>query len=220
MKAISLKQPWATLVGLREKGIETRKHRWQAAVGAYLAIHASKTFGPFERRIAGTEPFASALGRYGISVRSFTHTDIPTGTVVAVAHCVAVRATDDPTLMAVLDTGSRDEVAFGDYSAGRWAYVLSKVWTCGDQFIHVRGQLGIWELPADVEQKVLVSLQHHDDLPAALTSPELRQTAQDIADAHERTHERVRHLLQPGGAAAPDRRSPIDRLIDQAVKRG
>lgn len=44
MKAISLWQPWATLVALRWKKIETRTHsRFKSLEGERIAIHAAKT---------------------------------------------------------------------------------------------------------------------------------------------------------------------------------
>jgi len=45
MKAITLWQPWATLVALKLKTIETRNHdRFKGLVGQRIAIHAARKF--------------------------------------------------------------------------------------------------------------------------------------------------------------------------------
>jgi activating signal cointegrator 1 len=42
MKALSLMQPWATLLICGEKTVETRS--WRTSHRGLLAVHASKTF--------------------------------------------------------------------------------------------------------------------------------------------------------------------------------
>lgn len=60
MKAITIKQPWATLILLKEKQFETRS--WQTKYGGSIAIHAGKSIDK-EACIA----FANALKKYGIT---------------------------------------------------------------------------------------------------------------------------------------------------------
>ncbi len=58
MKAISLLQPWATLVAIGAKRIETRS--WATNYRGPLAIHASKS-PKMVNKLTWDEPFYSAL---------------------------------------------------------------------------------------------------------------------------------------------------------------
>jgi hypothetical protein len=61
VKALPLWQPWASLVEVGAKRIETRHWPAPAALlGQRIAIHATKT--PAHLAIGGTEPFRSAAG--------------------------------------------------------------------------------------------------------------------------------------------------------------
>lgn len=61
MKAISLWQPWATLISTGDKTWETRS--WATTYRGPLAIHAAKKFGPLERLLAFS-------GWYGVYLRN------------------------------------------------------------------------------------------------------------------------------------------------------
>lgn len=76
IKALTLYQPWATLVAIGAKRIETRS--WWTAYRGLLAIHASKTFGATNRALCHQEPFRSALLAGGVERLS----DLPLGAVV------------------------------------------------------------------------------------------------------------------------------------------
>lgn len=221
MKALSLRQPWATLVMLKEKRIETRGKVFKGAAGSYVAIHASKAFGPAERNVTDSEPFKSVLARYGVSLMSATHHDLPRGTIVGVAEVGGVFPTDSERILTELRRLGSHERAFGNYRPERFGYLLTRFWRCGDIYIHVRGQLGLFELPAGVVHRILLALQHHDDLPDELTSDELIDEA--IAEAHRRQAkaEQVDAILARSNSIGPrrDTRSPIDRMIDKAVGR-
>lgn len=219
MKAISLKQPWATLMALGVKRFETRGKHLNIRVGDLVAIHASKTWGPDQRAFCEAEPCRTVLAQHGITLNSATHYDLPRGTVVAVAECRSVLPTTEAKFaLQQIGTMGGLEIAFGDYSEGRTAFCLMPMWTVGDPFIHARGQLGVWQLPAGVEHRVLVALQHHAALPDQLTSPALLDEAIRTAEAREAKAEQVEWMLArlKGGA---DTRTPIERMIDKAVGR-
>ena len=65
MKAISLWQPWATLVALKLKTIETRNHsRFRALAGKRIAIHAAQKWnqdGLLVSRLLDGRPLGHAL---------------------------------------------------------------------------------------------------------------------------------------------------------------
>src|SRR5690349_22770127 len=81
MKAISLWQPWASLVSIGAKKIETRS--WATAYRGPLAIHAAKKWTGELYRPCLEEPFQSAL------IRHFeTPEHLPLGCIVAQCRLV------------------------------------------------------------------------------------------------------------------------------------
>src|ERR1700744_118543 len=59
MKALTLTQPWASLVALQEKRIETRS--WLTAYRGELVIHAAKGFPADCKELCGDEPFRTSV---------------------------------------------------------------------------------------------------------------------------------------------------------------
>ena len=124
MKAITLTQPWATLVAIGVKQIETRS--WRTFYRGPLAIHAGKKFSPrFDSQI-----------RKVLDANSIY--ELPTGVIVATCTLVRIiRIYPDNVPPA-------PEFYFGDYTAGRWAWHLSDVVALAKP-IPARGSLGLWE---------------------------------------------------------------------------
>lgn len=79
MKVLTLTQPWATLVVIGIKEIETRS--WKTNHRGQLGIHAARTFPRCARLIACSKPFKSALAMAGYAWPQ----DLPTGAVLGVA---------------------------------------------------------------------------------------------------------------------------------------
>jgi hypothetical protein len=75
MKAITIHQPWATLIALGEKRFETRS--WSTKYRDSIAIHAAKKV---DKEICLLEPFRSVLAKH-----EYTADNLPTGVVVATA---------------------------------------------------------------------------------------------------------------------------------------
>jgi hypothetical protein len=123
MKAITLTQPWATLVVSGRKAFETRS--WPTALRERVAIHAAKSMPGYARQAAldfGFDPNA-----------------LPRGAVigeVTLQECV-------PTEEA-LHWISRNEIPLGDYSPGRFAWGLIAP-TEYPTPIPATGSLGFWE---------------------------------------------------------------------------
>jgi hypothetical protein len=116
MKAITLHQPWATLVAFGFKTIETRT--WPAPsslIGERIAIHAA------------------GAGR----IRKMFHT-LPLGCVVATAVLTEVV----PTEWAI--QRFPDQLPFGDYTTGRFAWLLDDV-VAFDRPVKASGKQGFWE---------------------------------------------------------------------------
>jgi len=146
MKALSLTQPWATLIAIRAKRIETRS--WATEFRGPLAIHASKAFPRDCRDLCLDDPFRAALERAGLRDLK----DIPLGAIVAVARLMGCRNTERVTL----DLTKPDEAAeheFGDYAPGRWAWFIQGVQPLKTP-IACKGALGLWEVSPLILQQV------------------------------------------------------------------
>lgn len=141
IKCLTLTQPWATLVACGTKKIETRS--WKTNYRGALAIHAAKGFPESAQQICLTEPFASVLKRQtSIRViwdRARQRSDFPLGQVIALCEL-----TD---CVQILEGGSiaqeEPEHSFGDYTYGRYAWLLENIQAI--QPIPMRGALGLWE---------------------------------------------------------------------------
>lgn len=117
MKAITLYQPWATLVAIRAKKIETRS--WATAYRGPLAIHAGKSTEFLS--LCGQEPYRSILlAHFGAE---WCPSELPLGAVVATAELYAVEQMT-PELIAATAAPER---SFGLYEPGRFAWSLRAI---------------------------------------------------------------------------------------------
>jgi activating signal cointegrator 1 len=135
MYVISLKQPWATLVVLGAKKIETRS--WGTKYRGMLAIHASKGFSGRDKLLMFSQPFFDALKA---EPYFDFEGDLPAGYIlgtVTLVECIKIEA----SLPLIL---SYNERAFGDHSAGRFMWILENPQRWGKR-IPTKGSLGIWE---------------------------------------------------------------------------
>jgi hypothetical protein len=139
MKALPLWQPWATLVALGAKRVETR--HWPAPqwlIGQRIAIHATKTAD--QLAICAEPPF---------SVYVRVAELLPLGAIIATVvldRCSEITA----ATAAELEERSAHEYAFGDYTPGRFAWVLRDVEPVTPP-VRVIGRQGIF----DVENELL-----------------------------------------------------------------
>lgn len=149
MKVLTLTQPWATLVAIGAKTIETRS--WGTSYRGPLAIHAAQGYPAWAKRLAVEQPeFAEVLA--GVEIR--------TGVILAVCRLAACVPTDDLdeggviALDPLIGTDSfrmtDREWAFGDFSRGRKAWLLADVRPL-DVPLHIGGKLGLWDLPRHLE---------------------------------------------------------------------
>lgn len=144
MKLISLWEPWATLMAIGAKRIESRS--WSTPYRGWLAIQASKA-GLSKRDLADCleEPaFKLALSGETLSP----------GCIVAVVRlvdcspmeeigCLPGVFKDYPELL------TPQEVAFGDFSPGRWAWVTEDLFRLPIP-IHFRAKQGMNDIHPDM----------------------------------------------------------------------
>src|SRR6266478_115294 len=126
MKALSLWQPWASLIYDGRKTIETRS--WEMRHRGPLAIHAAKTVDK------------TACDEFGYDWR-----DIPRGAmlcIVAVQGCVKF-----PHPLAKPDE-------YGDFAAGRYGFLMTMLKKF-DLPVVVKGHQGLWNWDETIEQEVL-----------------------------------------------------------------
>jgi hypothetical protein len=157
VRAISLWQPWASLVAIGAKRIETR--HWSTTYRGPLAIHAAKKWSRDLELTAREHPFEAAL-RAG---SAWPPADLPFGAIVAVCELhscneILGRSATDVSLMRFggfpmvgggYDVVTVDEEAFGDYEPGRFAWRLSHVRKLPKP-IPFRGAQGFFDVPDDL----------------------------------------------------------------------
>lgn len=140
MKVISLLQPWASLVVIGAKKIETRS--WNTKYRGPLLIHASKKMSNVQKFLAYSEPFASALKDLN---------ELSLGAIIGKVDLKGTSTTDfyldcKNGGIPITDHGGdwEKEIAFGDYSAGRFGWLLSNP-IAFSHHIQAKGSLGLWE---------------------------------------------------------------------------
>src|SRR3954471_500905 len=153
---LTMTQPWATLVAIGQNSIETRS--WSTRHRGALAIHAAKGFPRDARELCGISPYREVLARAGYGDAA----QLPRGEIIAVATLVDVMKFTRSTLKDIRARASRGEFPpheadFGDFSAGRYGWVLKDVVQL-EEPVPAKGMLGLWELPARVEAAVLSSV--------------------------------------------------------------
>jgi hypothetical protein len=111
--ALSLWQPWASMVAIGEKRVETRS--WSTNYRGPLAIHS--TLNMSYRSYALDDPFRSSFELYDIDPDQ-----LPFGAIVGLVELLNVFPVEK-----VADKLSRKERSVGDYSNGRYAWMLDPI---------------------------------------------------------------------------------------------
>lgn len=158
MKTLTVYHPFSELIAFREKTNETRS--WYTPYRGPLAIHVAASRRPWHMDLAFKEPFFSALkplhreftntkGKKSIGMRLHLEQII---TICNLTDCFYIAKDGlfkfDPKakikigeLVSPLPTGN--ELAFGDYTPGRFAWVLKDVHQLKVP-IQVRGHQRLW----------------------------------------------------------------------------
>jgi len=149
MKVISILQPWATLVVIGAKKIETRS--WDTKFRGPLLIHASKRW---DNRLynsildIGAEYVLEKAGYKLTKIKNGKiFTNLPLGAVIGKVDVFGCMPSD--TLLHNMDLEKREcraaefEERFGDYSPGRYGWLLSDAVEFANP-IPAKGALSIW----------------------------------------------------------------------------
>lgn len=144
MKALTIRQPYATLIMLGVKQFETR--RWRTEYRGPLVIHAAQLGGA-----TSTDALMRLERRLGLMPTTLAEKDYPLGAllgVVTLDECLPI----SPRLIAAL---TPIEKALGWYQDGGFVWDLARAGRvrfaapipCG-------GRLGLWTLPADLTARI------------------------------------------------------------------
>ncbi|TNJ68207.1 ASCH domain-containing protein [Paenibacillus hemerocallicola] len=143
MKAITIIQPWATLIAIGAKHLETRS--WPTKHRGTLAIHAGKKV---DREACEREPIKSTLAEHG-----FSADNLPTGAVVAtcnLSECWSIGEDYQSSMPALFngEDGATKPVGlkegrFGNYETGRHAWELTDIKQL-PELIPAKGRQGLW----------------------------------------------------------------------------
>jgi hypothetical protein len=176
VKILTLTQPWATLVALGAKQIETRS--WSTPYRGSIAIHAAAGLKPVGgpmglQALCSDQHFRSAIepaiyevrvSKTGEAYPVWDLAKLPRGAIVAVANLVRIveslvfdRVGDiswtGPDGTPYHYTLTDQERAFGDYSSGRYAWLLADVRPLRTPLPY-RGAQGLRPLPAEVVAQI------------------------------------------------------------------
>lgn len=158
MKALTLTQPWATLMALQKKHIETRS--WPTNYRGEMVIHSAKGFPKWAKEACEEEPFKTALGEY-------TAKTLPLSQglcVVKLLGCFPTTESGFEKLTFVMGyKPSWSEFSFGDYSPNRWMWLTEYVKPLPlNGWGPVKGELGLWkwDKQAAAEEKLIMGDAH------------------------------------------------------------
>lgn len=147
MKAISLHQPYASLMAVGAKTIETR--HWPTDYRGLLAIHAAKR--KVIRELAVIFRDQAILDALSHEVLQ----ELPFGKIVAVVDLHDCLRTE--TLQEYHDHWINAEAHFGNFDLGRFGWLTRNLQRL-KQPVATRGFQSFWNLPADIEAQVRAQL--------------------------------------------------------------
>jgi activating signal cointegrator 1 len=150
MKAISLWQPWASLVVLGEKKIETRS--WDTAYRGPLLIHAAKRQNIQELiMLCCNDIYATALRRCfnldddDIIVNALLE-KMPFGCIIGKVDLVQTETSETIKGSGML---SGQEAVFGNYDDGRYGWELENP-VLFEHPAAYKGSQGFFEVPCEI----------------------------------------------------------------------
>ncbi len=128
---LSVWQPWATLLARHVKAIETRAYAWRGGMPIAFAIHAAKKKHSF------LKDFCDRFRERGFLSEQYE--DLPFGAVIG---CGVLSDCVETSRLQKEGRVSPIEDALGDFSAGRFGWMFSKMEEI--EPIPMVGQQGPW----------------------------------------------------------------------------
>lgn len=140
MKTITAWQPWATLLATGKKHNETRS--WKTSYRGEILIHAAKADHSgilMHIPLNELEYFQEA---------GVTNEKLPTGVIIGKAKLVDCFQIDE-AYRRKLQKENPAELAFGDYTIGRYAWVMADQ-VLFDKQIPAKGKQGLWNWDGEI----------------------------------------------------------------------
>lgn len=147
MRAVTIRQPWATLIALGEKRFETRS--WATKHRGAIAIHAGKAV---DKKACAHPAIKTILSKHGYS----TPNDLPIGAVIATGVLMDCWQSFTQEAQVVLESAGRIkninafEECVGDYTEGRYAWELDQM-NILQKPIPAKGYLSLWNWEESIE---------------------------------------------------------------------
>lgn len=140
MKAITVIQPWASLLAEGAKLYETRS--WKTNYRGEILIHAGKKDPLFGISAMSDEAWTDACIALGIhgTVNRFEH--LPTGAIIGktrLVNCIEIT----PEFSERMRRDFPTEYSFGDFTPGRYAWAMKDT-EAFDEPIWLSGKQGLW----------------------------------------------------------------------------
>lgn len=141
MKAITIWQPYASLLAVEEKKYETRS--WATSYRGPIAIHAAKRpvrqiMDALAHGTADQRQAALLMERLCRRIGGVDH--LHTGEVVGMARMVRCNAIDE----AFISKLTPQELALGDFTPGRYAWEFEEM-VFLDHPLPATGKQGLWD---------------------------------------------------------------------------
>ena len=156
MKALTIWQPWATLIAIGAKQYETRGY--STSYRGPIAIHAG---AKWNRELIGGQMQAVHIlrAKWGVDdprVLAFEEKP-PLGAIIAVAYLDGCRICTRSRILAGsemnTDRLSKQERAFGNFTGGRYAWRLENIGRLSEPY-EIKGRQGLWDLPPDAVREL------------------------------------------------------------------
>ena len=130
MKALTIWQPWASLLAQGEKKYETRG--WPTKYRGTIAIHAAL-------RDPKKLPLTPELEQYALhNDKIGSWSGLPTGAIIAIGELVNVWRIGAEGI-----SPTEQEMALGDWTPGRYAWEI-KITELLEEPVPIRGKQGLW----------------------------------------------------------------------------
>lgn len=147
MKAITVWQPWASLLATGAKHNETRS--WRTNYRGEILIRAAKTDPLRGICMMPNEAWEQALIALDLPEEFNRFEKFPTGAIIGKANLVDCFQIDEAYRRKLMRENPA-ELAFGDYSIGRYAWVMAEP-VLFDKPIPASGKQGLWNWEGELE---------------------------------------------------------------------
>ncbi|MCM1189835.1 MAG: ASCH domain-containing protein [bacterium] len=140
MKALTIIQPWATLLASGKKRCETRS--WKTNYRGEILIHAGKKDPLWGISMMTDDAWEKVLFAFGLYDDFNRFEKFPPGAIIGKANLVNCVLIDRLTAELIFKQHP-EEFAFGNFTPGRYAWVMEDA-VLFDKPILASGKQGLW----------------------------------------------------------------------------